>query len=424
MEVRYARLLPADFEGRLKEAPLVYIPVGSLEYHGDHLAIGNDSLKMEALCICAARISGGVVFPAIFTAGAGGLTRFGTRYTFEGGIPLREELVKELLLGVLQELEKNGFKAATLITGHTSAGQRKLMPEVASAYNKTGKMLVVGTNDAVFANKWGHTSDHAAKWETSLLWHFYPELVDITRLPKDLSIRPEGVGGLDPRIHASPLLGKEAARRIAKELAALGSKTLKKAYRLHPGKAMRIRHWIKTVKRNLKVPHGSTKSFALADNFYVYGENKSRAKCMTTARVNYDEKNLHFVVETTIPGWQEKSVRRMRAIEKGECIEIFIAPDMKSPARYYHIGFSPSGALRFCEGNPEGFRAIGSCKDGIWITKATLPAKNIGVKALKKGIVLSGNFCRSSACAGELSSWNKTFYAFAETEAFGRMTLI
>jgi len=423
MEVRYARLLPADFEKRLSKAPLVYVPVGSLEYHGDHLAIGNDSLKMEALCIDAAKISGGVVFPAIFTAGVGGLTRFGKKYRFEGGIALREELVKELLLAVLEGLEKNGFKAAVLVTGHTPAGQVKLMYEAANAYNKRGKMLVVGTKDNAFANKWGYTSDHAAKWETSLLWHFYPELVDITRLPKDVSIRAEGVGGMDPRIHASPALGEEAARRISKELASLGKKTLKRACGLHPGKAKRISCRIKTVRRNLKVPLISNKSFALANNFYVFGEEKSRAKCSTTVKVNYDEKNLYFIVETTAPGWQKMNARRLKALEKDECIEIFIAPDPKTPAGYYHIGFSPSGAVQFCQGERAGFKAKGSCKDGVWTTRATLPAKNIGLPALEKGMILSGNFCRSSASTGELSSWNKTFYAFAETEAFGRMTL-
>ena len=75
-------------------------------------------------------------------------------------------------------------------------------------------------------------SDHAAKWETSNMMLFYPDLVDMSELgdgPINLDMKPpSGIGGLDPREHASAEVGRrnvelaaEAIGRKAQEL--LGS---------------------------------------------------------------------------------------------------------------------------------------------------------------------------------------------------------
>lgn len=68
-------------------------------------------------------------------------------------------------------------------------------------------------------------TDHAAKWETSNMMFFYPDLVDLSELgTKPLAPNmkaPDGIGGLDPRAHASAEVGKRnvelAAEAIAKK---------------------------------------------------------------------------------------------------------------------------------------------------------------------------------------------------------------
>ena len=69
-------------------------------------------------------------------------------------------------------------------------------------------------------------TDHAAKWETSILWYLRPELVDIYRLPRDTDEPLDGIYGDDPRVHASREIGKQAVEAIAEDLAALGKKLL------------------------------------------------------------------------------------------------------------------------------------------------------------------------------------------------------
>ena len=217
--VEYQKLLPYQFEKRITACPLVYVPVGSLEWHGEHNALGLDAIKMHLHCVEAARLSGGIVFPTTYY-GIPGMMPYGTSYTHPANLPMTAEFLKHVLTTTLSGLENVGFKAAILITGHTCEGQMALMREIATEYQ--GPMKVFGTNDGIIKN----TSDHAAQWETSILWYARPELSDMSRLPKDTSIKLEGVGGEDPRLHATRELGKAAVEAIAADLATKGKELL------------------------------------------------------------------------------------------------------------------------------------------------------------------------------------------------------
>ena len=226
-KVQYELLFPWEFKERFERCPLIYVPVGSLEWHGEHMAVGNDSIKIHHLCCDAARISGGIVYPPVYYC-IGGLMPFDpSKYSVNGTFKGETQVLEEFLLSVLNSLETIGFKAAILITGHTPPEQCDLMRTVANKYK--GKMKVHGTDDKQFANSIGHHSDHAAKWETSILWYYHPELVDITQLPRDLSEKPFNVHGDDPRTTASPQLGRKVSILIAEELAGLAKKLIEEA---------------------------------------------------------------------------------------------------------------------------------------------------------------------------------------------------
>ena len=218
--VQYELLLPSEFEKRIASLPLVYIPVGALEYHSEHLALGNDSIKMHAICCEAARLGGGIVFPSIFF-GILEMIEYGSRYQYKANFPVTEAFFSMLINTTLSGLEKIGFKVAILATGHTPPQQSALVREIAKAYS--GHMIVYGTDDM----EWGQAAnynggDHAAKWETSILWYIRPDLVDIYKLPKDVNIPLEGVYGEDPRVSASRELGKLAYQAIANDLMKIG----------------------------------------------------------------------------------------------------------------------------------------------------------------------------------------------------------
>jgi creatinine amidohydrolase len=221
--VEYEHLLPYQFAARIEARPLIYVPVGSLEWHGEHMALGNDAIKMHALCCEAARLGGGIVFPPVYY-GIPYMVDYGRNYGHDANLPMTRDFLRDHLDVTLHSLEAVGFEAAILATGHTCREQRELMREIAQDY--AGTMRVYGTDDMEWANDLDFNSDHAAKWETSILWYLRPELVDVYRLPRDTRIALEGVGGDDPRVYASRELGRAAVAAIARDLCALGSRLL------------------------------------------------------------------------------------------------------------------------------------------------------------------------------------------------------
>ncbi|MXY83198.1 MAG: creatininase family protein, partial [Gemmatimonadetes bacterium] len=46
-KVRYSDLLPWEFRQRLAARPVAYLPLGTLEWHGEHLPLGSDAIQSE-----------------------------------------------------------------------------------------------------------------------------------------------------------------------------------------------------------------------------------------------------------------------------------------------------------------------------------------------------------------------------------------
>lgn len=64
--VQYELLRPSEVKSLQKKCPVVYIPVGSLEWHGVQNPLGTDGLKAHAICCEATLRYGGVVLPTLF----------------------------------------------------------------------------------------------------------------------------------------------------------------------------------------------------------------------------------------------------------------------------------------------------------------------------------------------------------------------
>ena len=65
-KIRYEEMLPHEINQRRKKFPAAFIGLGGLEWHGEHLAVGNDALKAEKLCELAAARTGGFAFPTLW----------------------------------------------------------------------------------------------------------------------------------------------------------------------------------------------------------------------------------------------------------------------------------------------------------------------------------------------------------------------
>ena len=62
-EIRYEYMAPSEILARLEEKAILYWPIGSLEWHNEHLPAGTDTFHALALAMRLGAEIGGVVLP-------------------------------------------------------------------------------------------------------------------------------------------------------------------------------------------------------------------------------------------------------------------------------------------------------------------------------------------------------------------------
>ena len=170
-EYRYEYMFPGDFSKAISEMPVFIVPTGLLEWHGNHLPLGLDSLKIHGICLEAARkLGGGVVLPPIYFGRPGYSTYIGTLTYSEG-------TVYNLWYETMEQLKKADGKVIAIIAGHYGECQVELLKRVAAdfaAKNKDVRVIAKPENEGVLLDG-APFGDHAGKCETSILWALYPQ---------------------------------------------------------------------------------------------------------------------------------------------------------------------------------------------------------------------------------------------------------
>ena len=213
-KAQYEEMLPHELEEAIRRFPVAYVPVGSLEWHGRHLPLGNDTLKAHAILVRTAQKYGGVVVPS---------TYWGHMAHWKPGCHpgLSADVVDKLYTEIFKGLVTVGFKVVIGVTGHDVNEQVASLQKAVDAISAEGKAASFAMMEGSLHD--GHPDvgmDHAAKWETSYLMVLRPELVDMDRI-KDEDLESEegkkeaGIHGFDPRTHASKEAGEKAIELIA-----------------------------------------------------------------------------------------------------------------------------------------------------------------------------------------------------------------
>jgi len=193
----YERSRPVEVRRMIDEAPVAYVPLGALEWHGPQGPLGLDGLKARRLCERAAERTGGVVFPVMFW---GAFDTMPFPYTFH----FKKSNMKYLVGETLRQLDGMDFKVIVMLTGHYPPTQTSMLKKLCRRHNrdKRRNSLAIGAPEQFFAIELGYYGDHAGFWETSLMLAMAPEMVDLEALPGDMdSIRRMiklGVMGRDP----------------------------------------------------------------------------------------------------------------------------------------------------------------------------------------------------------------------------------
>jgi creatinine amidohydrolase len=214
-EVRLERLRPRELEAAMQACPVLFQPLGTIEWHGLHNIVGLDAVKAHHLCVRAARSGGGVVAPPLF-GGVGGMDEPHT-FVMEPENDVRSVLVRSWVEKLVREAVRQGFRAVIILTGHYGAAQQIVIRDVAVRMSRDLAVPVLGTPEYFLALDAGYLGDHAAWGETSLMLYLDPDSVDLSRLGNPPH---KGVGGRDPR-EATRADGEKLANTIIGRLAQL-----------------------------------------------------------------------------------------------------------------------------------------------------------------------------------------------------------
>lgn len=228
--LHFHELRPSQIRAVREKFPVAYLPMGTLEWHGQHSPVGLDGVKATAMAEKFAEAIGGLVVPTMWWGDHRGILAevvfvredFDHRPGIAAGHGLSMEAFLEdakraeadggwtayeaVLRNTFYELATFGFKVIVTVSGHYP-----LMgpaSKAAEAFNSTGRARVIPIIgfDLVRDQFQG---DHAARWETSLMLYLRPELVDMSALDPDTTRRLIGVMGVDPRGTASAEYGKQ-----------------------------------------------------------------------------------------------------------------------------------------------------------------------------------------------------------------------
>jgi creatinine amidohydrolase len=219
-ERRYERLRPSELRALSEEAPLAYVPLGPLEFHGEHLPTGVDWFEAHALCLRAASQSGGVVLPPMYFASGALDLPFTLSFT--------PKLVHSCIRATIGQLVRRGYRAIVVLTGHGPLDLNHMIKRACAEAEAEHRGL------AAYGLCWlelnaarltgpetgdPSTVDHAARIETSWMLELEPELVRLDALEDDPEASHLGIYGRNPRFTASVELGRSQVEHGATLLA-------------------------------------------------------------------------------------------------------------------------------------------------------------------------------------------------------------
>jgi creatinine amidohydrolase len=176
--VQAGLFLPWHLREQLSARSAVYMPLGTLELHCEHLPIGLDALTAHGICLRAAVKDGDIVLPPL---------HFGTggdhgNYPWTEMMPSVSEIESQVMR-TLSRFDAMGAKRCVIFSGHFAESQLDMIDHVAARWNveNSGVKVVATSVNRIL----GLTvpPDHAGIFETTLLYALHPNLVQLNRLP-------------------------------------------------------------------------------------------------------------------------------------------------------------------------------------------------------------------------------------------------
>jgi len=245
--VLWEYMTPTALRRRLDVAPVVYLPVGTLEWHGWHNPQGTDGITMRGLMIDVANTVGGVVMPMLFLGPDLAREHEGRMYygmdnhdptnrnwatsispTFtprklEGSAYwVSDDLFAAITEQIIANLARLDVKIL-VVGGHGPSSidvpvmSEKYNIEIIGIYQRdedVAPRVLRAPNDPSVEIR----GDHAGAFETSINMYYYPGSVDLSECDNHPDEPLLGVSGSDPRKYASPEVGRMIAETVKQNL--------------------------------------------------------------------------------------------------------------------------------------------------------------------------------------------------------------
>ena len=188
-----------EFERRVAENVVVFLPLGATEQHGPHMAMSVDVVLPTAVCERVARAVGGLVAPTI-PYGYKSMPRSGGGEAFPGTTSLDAQTFALVVRDVIRSLGRDGVRRLVVVNGHfencwpavegVDLGLRELrrdgIADLQLMRLEYWDFVRRATLDRLFPDGFPGTElEHASLLETSLMLLLRPELVDMALVPDD-----------------------------------------------------------------------------------------------------------------------------------------------------------------------------------------------------------------------------------------------
>ncbi|HYL79514.1 MAG TPA: creatininase family protein [Candidatus Acidoferrum sp.] len=200
MRTRQLELLrPDEILDEMRRCPVVYLPLGPLEWHGPHLPYGTDPLYASEIALQVADRLGGIVHPCLFLGtererDPATLRNLGfseSEWIVGMDFPknnLPSPYIPEEVLGIVvrhlvYQLQRMGFRHVVLVNGHGGRNHVALLRRLCAEISAEGRGRVhYAFTFPEGAGSWSRRH-HASTDETAVMRHLFPGSVDTDALP-------------------------------------------------------------------------------------------------------------------------------------------------------------------------------------------------------------------------------------------------
>jgi creatinine amidohydrolase len=197
-------LRPAQIRAALAEKSVIWLPLGTIEWHCEHLPVGLDGLTAHGLCLRAAARAGGLVMPPLYFGCGGGHGDFPWTIMMHG-----PDEIEAILTRTAQRLHAMNVAQLVVFSGHFADEQLEMIDRFAETWNAAGdtpRVIATAVNRCCVDT--GLAPDHAGAFETLLMHALAPDSVDMSMLPS-LKKAADAPDRLDPKSPIWGVIGKD-----------------------------------------------------------------------------------------------------------------------------------------------------------------------------------------------------------------------